>query len=867
MTPNSKEIDTIKKILVGGIYISPRSQYKQESIDHIIETMFYVQTQYEFQVRFLIGGDFNKVNIQDIFESNGALQQICNVNTRNNSTLEFVITDMATLFHPPTIMDPLKQDENTTGKPSDHNVVVVAPRTDINFKIERHKTKIQIRAKPESNKAAFMLDIGTHQWNEVSCIEGSHEKAQAFHETITTKYEHYFPAKTVTLSSLDKPWFTPSLKLKYNKMQNEYFKKGKTELFKKLRKLYRISKKKSFKNHYEDFATELKKAQPGQYYKIAKQIGGFGNKNAGKLIIESLEGLDPQQQVERVAESFALISNEYSPVDLSQLPAYLPAEQAPQLEVYKVYKKIQMQKKTRSTLPIDIHESLCKEAAEFLAEPLTEVMNTCLKEGKYPKIWKWEQVTPVPKTKPNQNPKDLKQVRKIASTSDYSKIFECFLLELILQDISHKLSTRQFGGEKGIGTEHLIIQLIDRIKMALDDPKKIAVILKSYDWSGAFDRLDPTSVAKKLIKLGIRSSIVKILIDFMTDRKMEVKMNGKRSSTHNLVGGGPQGSILGQLLYIIGSDDAAYEEEEDDKFKYVDDLAVTEIVETEDKLIEYNFWQHVASDIGVEQKFLPHNKIKSQSTNDQLSNWTTLNKMKINEAKSKFIIFSNSRQDFTTRLTINRNIMEKTEELLHLGVWINKDLRWDKHISEICKRAYPRIKMLTKLRYAGLPTEDLVEIYCLMIRSLTEYCSSSFHSSLNQRLESKLEAIQKTSLRVILGEMYISHTAALKMCGLSTLSVRRKQKCIQFALKCTKHPTNFTMFPLNPSKDTHFVRKREKYKVNMARTDKYKKSAIPYLQERLNKHCERIAHLEETRRRGAEARRRGAEARRRGPGG
>ena len=115
------------------------------------------------------------------------------------------------------------------------------------------------------------------------------------------------------------------------------------------------------------------------------------------------------------------VSNKYEPVDISQLPAYLPADQPPQLQVYK---RIQQQKKTKSKFSIDIHETLRKESAEFLAEPLTEVLNTRLSQGKYPKIWKIEQVAPVPKTKQNENPKRINMVRKIASTLDYSKKFE-----------------------------------------------------------------------------------------------------------------------------------------------------------------------------------------------------------------------------------------------------------------------------------------------------------------------------------------------------------------------------------------------------------------------------------------------------------
>ena len=69
------------------------------------------------------------------------------------------------------------------------------------------------------------------------------------------------------------------------------------------------------------------------------------------------------------------------------------------------------------------------------------------------------------------------------------------------------------------------------------------------------------------IKLGIRSSIVKILIDYMSERKMQVKMNNQTSSSYDLIGGSPQGSLFGQLLYIIGSDDAAEQVPEENKFK------------------------------------------------------------------------------------------------------------------------------------------------------------------------------------------------------------------------------------------------------------------------------------------------------------
>ena len=75
-----------------------------------------------------------------------------------------------------------------------------------------------------------------------------------------------------------------------------------------------------------------------------------------------------------------------------------------------MFLKIQNQKKTKSTLPVDIPDNLRKEAAICLAEPLTDIYNTCLRQGIFPKLWKKEYVTPVPKLKPNEPLEELKDV-------------------------------------------------------------------------------------------------------------------------------------------------------------------------------------------------------------------------------------------------------------------------------------------------------------------------------------------------------------------------------------------------------------------------------------------------------------------------
>ena len=146
--------------------------------------------------------------------------------------------------------------------------------------------------------------------------------------------------------------------------------------------------------------------------------------------------------------------------------------------------------------------------------------------------------------------------------------------------------------------------------------------------------------------------------------------------------------------------------------------------------------------------------------------------------------------------------------------------------------------MITKLKYVGVKMEDLIDIYVLYIRSIAEYCSVAFHASLTGEQSDMLERIQKTCLKVILGDMYIDYEAALEMTGLDTLFNRRKKRCLDFSLKCIKHSRNNRLFPLSTAQGSHDTRKPELFEVNFARTSTYRDSTIPYCQRLLNIHFE-----------------------------
>ena len=107
----------------------------------------------------------------------------------------------------------------------------------------------------------------------------------------------------------------------------------------------------------------------------------------------------------------------------------------------------------------------------------------------------------------------------------------------------------------------------------------------------------------------------------------------------------------------------------EDKYKFVDDLLVLELINMiVVGLSSYNFKQHVASDIGINQLYLPAEHIQSETYMNNISEWTEKNKMKLNEKKSQVMIVSETKNyQFSTRIHVDNALLETITEIRWLS--------------------------------------------------------------------------------------------------------------------------------------------------------------------------------------------------------
>ena len=137
-------IGGITKIVICSFYSPPNSKKKGALIDHIAITINKLKIIHP-KAAFIIAGDKNDLNENEILAICPSFRQLVLQPTRKDKTLTIVITDLHSYFQEPFIIPPVPIDSGASGVPSDHQGVLVLPITSSSTP---HKTKKSITVRP-----------------------------------------------------------------------------------------------------------------------------------------------------------------------------------------------------------------------------------------------------------------------------------------------------------------------------------------------------------------------------------------------------------------------------------------------------------------------------------------------------------------------------------------------------------------------------------------------------------------------------------------------------------------------------------------------------------------------------------------------
>ena len=124
----------------------------------------------------------------------------------------------------------------------------------------------------------------------------------------------------------------------------------------------------------------------------------------------------------------------------------------------------------------------------------------------------------IPKKK---KPEGLGDLRNISCTKLASKIFESYVLDLLKLEVP--MRANQYGGVKGTGTDHLLVQMWQDILQNSEDYRAGTVVC-SIDYSKAFNRMSFQACLDSLQKKGASQGLLRIVATFLTNWRMVVKL-------------------------------------------------------------------------------------------------------------------------------------------------------------------------------------------------------------------------------------------------------------------------------------------------------------------------------------------------------
>ena len=145
---------------------------------------------------------------------------------------------------------------------------------------------------------------------------------------------------------------------------------------------------------------------------------------------------------------------------------------------------------------------------------------------------------------------------------------------------------------------------------------------------------------------------------------------------------------------------------------------------------------------------------------NKISTWASNWKIIFNAEKSKTIIFSKNKHNYTHPVQLQNNTIDHVTVHKHLGVYLTYNLDWTEQIKYICLSANRKLSVLRRVRYLQRSTLDL--LYKITVRSVLDYGLVIFYNSLNQISKKRLDQLQYNAAKLVSGALHLTSRVKLE---------------------------------------------------------------------------------------------------------
>ena len=459
-----------------------------------------------------------------------------------------------------------------------------------------------------------------------------------------------------------------------------------------------------------------------------------------------------------------------------------------------------------------------------IATPLVHLFNLSIRTGKFPSKLKTSRTIPIFKAGDRLS---CDNYRPISLLSAISKILEKFIAGQLVHHLEFNklLYEHQYGFQSNKSTVHNLTQLTNFVTKEINEKKFVVGIF--LDLKKAFDVVSHDILLKKLKHLGINNKSLDWFASYLAGRSQQVDINGNLSSNKPIDISVIQGSILGPILFLC----------------FINDLHLATT------LLSLLFADDTA---GLKSGHEISQLIKDVNTElNKLANWFRANKMAVNISKTKYIIFKP--KGTKINIKVNEGVVFDNNEIGQtwdkdkvtpldriyndnpdpnnrtyklLGLYLDEHLSFDYHCTHVCTKLAQSNFIINRAKNF-LPTPTLKTLYFAMVHPHLLYCLPLYACTSSKNI-TKIEKMQKKSIRIITKSSYHEHTAPL----FSTLKIMPFKTLITYTQSILMHSIIHKYSPRSlhntwvtndQRNNRHDLRNGDDLYIPLARTDQVKK--------------------------------------------
>ena len=758
------KLRNLRDLYIGAFYMPKR---KLSDIEQLKISLDNITKQDQNQRDIILVGDFNcpMINWETNTANSSGEDQKVHQSLINVTTEAHLTQVQLTPTRGPNILDlvfvsnpSLVKSSTSIPGVSDHDIVI----TDLDTKPYANPPKPRKCLKFSKANWEKMRSELNSTAQEIKVLQDNGADANTLwlkfktqlQKSIDTNIPSFMLKKNNSL-----PWLSPHLKKMLRKKQRMFKKARSTRNWSGYREYQKYCRRELRKAEWQYIngkilqGLEQKDNKPfWRYIKAKKQdnTGVAPLKDKGKLHSDS------QAKADILLNQFKSVFTEPLPPTNLDLPA--PANNISQITISTegVIKLLKNLHSHKAPGPDNLPNLVLKTLADQIGPSLAIIYQVSLNSGKLPQDWLSANVSCAFKKGDRHLASNY---RPISLTSVPCKILEHIVCRHILchLETNNILTDLNHGFRSGYSTETQLLITTQDLLSAYDNNKQVDMAI--LDFSKAFDTVPHDRLLAKLSSYGICGSLHNWLCCFLTERSMQVVVEGISSKPTTVDSGVPQGTVLGPLLFLCHINDLPAAVSSQVRLFADDCLIYREVNEFKD-----------------------HYTLQRDLKN--LEDWAEKWGMRFNATKC-YIMTISKKPSSSFMYQLNNTILQNVSTNPYLGILFSSDMKWNTHINNITKKASSTLGFI-KRNLRRCPTSCKKTAYLALVRPLLEYGAIIWDPYQKQEID-QMERIQRKAVRFISRDFRSNTpgfvTGLLKKHNLPTLQERRQDLRLTFLYK------------------------------------------------------------------------------------